>query len=120
MRRSPFHQPKQVLIFNGAYVLIGITRSIRSASEISGGNAQAISLACTGKYISAGSFYYRHVHPDIEIEMSDLDTLKLQDYDRMCKVERKYLSVREMARRRKILDQKRKNNQNSEEHGDKE
>lgn len=36
MKRSPFHKPKPVLIFNGAYVLVGITRSIRSASEISG------------------------------------------------------------------------------------
>ena len=33
MKRSPFHQPKPVLIFNGAYILVGITRSIRSASE---------------------------------------------------------------------------------------
>ena len=49
MKRSPFHKPKPVLIFNGAYVLVGITRSIRSASEISGGNPQAISFACTGR-----------------------------------------------------------------------
>ena len=56
MKRSPFHQPKPVLIFNGAYILVGITRSIRSASEISKTNAQAISFACTGRYISAGSF----------------------------------------------------------------
>ncbi len=112
MKRSPFHQPKQVLIFNGACVLIGITRSLRSASEISGGNAQAISFACTGKYISAGSLYYRHVHPDIEIEMSDLDSLKLQDYDKMCNIDRRYHSVREMARRRKITDKRRKTNKN--------
>lgn len=115
MKRSPFHQPKQVLIFNGAYVLVGITRSIRSASEISGGNAQAISFACTGKYISASNFYFRHVHPDIEIEMTDLDTLKLQDYDKMCNVERRYHSVREMARRRRVADEKRKNNLNTQE-----
>lgn len=115
MKRSPFHQPKQVLIFNGAYVLVGITRSIRSASEISGGNAQAISFACTGKYISAGNFYYRHIHADIEIELSDLDTLKLQDYDKMCNQEKRYHSVREMARRRRIAEEKRKNSQNDKE-----
>ena len=110
MKRSPFHQPKPVLIFNGVYILVGITRSIRSASEISGGNAQAISFACTGKYISAGSFYFRHIHPDIEIEISDLDTLKLQEYDKMCNVKRRYHSVREMARRKRLNDKKRKNN----------
>lgn len=120
MKRSPFHQPKPVLIFNGAYILVGITRSIRSASEISGGNAQAISFACTGRYISAGSFYFRHIHPDIEIEITDLDTLKLQDYDKMCHVERRYHSVREMARRKKLNVRKRKNNPiNDNEHENK-
>ena len=117
MRRSVFHKPKPVLIFNGAYVLVGITRSIRSASEISGGNPQAISFACTGRAISAGTFYYRHIQPDIEIEITDLDTLKLQDYDKMCKNERRYHSVREMARRRRIAEDKRKNNQNEEADG---
>lgn len=117
MNRSPFHQPKPVLIFNGAYILVGITRSIRSASEISGGNAQAISFACTGKYISANNFYFRHVHPDIEIEMADLDTLKLQDYDKMCNIERRYHSVREMARRRRVSEEKRKTNLDEHEYG---
>lgn len=111
MKRGPFHEPKQVLIFNGAYVLIAITRSIRSASEISGGNAQAISFACTGKNISAGAFYFRHVHPNIEIEISDLDSLKLQDYDSLCNENRKYHSVRDMARRRRIISDKKKTNQ---------
>lgn len=120
MKRSPFHQPKQVLIFNGAYVLIAITRSLRSASEISGSNAQAISFACVGKYISASNLYYRHVHPDIEIEVADLDTLKLQDYDKMCNEERRYHSIRDMARRRKISDCKRKTNKNEESYDDNE
>ena len=70
-----------------------------------------------GRAISAGNFYYRHIHPDIEIEIADLDTLKLQDYDKMCKLERRYHSVREMARRRKIAEDKRKNNQNEEADG---
>lgn len=120
MKRSPFRQPKQVLIFNGAYVLIAITRSLRSASEISGSNAQAISFACSGKYISASNLYYRHVHPDIEIEVSDLDTLKLQDYNKMCSVDRRYHSVREMARRRKITENKRKTNKAEDSYDDNE
>lgn len=112
MKRSPFHQPRQVLIFNGAYVLIAITRSIRSASELCGGNPQTISLACKGRYIAAGRFYFRHVHPDIEIEMGDLDTLRIQEYDKMCNVERKYVSTREMARR-KTIEQEHKSNPKS-------
>lgn len=114
MKRSPFHQPKLVLIFNGAYKLIGVARSIRSAAEMTGGNAQAISFACTGRYMSAGNFYFRHIHPDIEIEITDLNNLNLQEYDKMCKVERRYHSVREMARRRKLNERKRTQNKNDE------
>lgn len=108
MKRSPFHKPKQVLVFNGAYVLISITRSIRSAAEVSGCNAQAVSFACIGKYISAGALYYRHLHPDVEVDMSDLGALKLQDYDKLCSAKKRYHSRNEISRRKKILNEKRK------------
>ena len=83
MKRSPFKEPKPVLVFNGAYMLIGVIRSINSAADHSGTHPQSIALACSGEYVSSGTFYYRHIHPDIEIELSDLDTLKLQEYDKM-------------------------------------
>ena len=92
---------KQVLVFNGAQVLVGIVRSVRSTYELTNGNLQAISFACTGRLISTGGFYFRHVHPDIEIEISDIGTLKLQDYDKMCGETRKYHSVRDMAARKR-------------------
>lgn len=111
MKRSPFHQPKKVLVFNGAYVLVSINRSIRSAAEISGCNAQAISFACTGKYISAGLFYYRHLDPSVAVDPdTDLGVLTIQVYDGLLKQDRRYHSVREMARRRKIQNERRKAN----------
>jgi hypothetical protein len=108
MRKSKFKEPKNVLVFNGARVLIAVVRSLHSASLLSGGNLQAISFCCTGKYISTGGFYFRHIHGEIEIEMSDLDTLKLEEYDRMCGVERRYHSVREMAKKRNYRERKQK------------
>ena len=114
MRKSNFKEPKNVLVFNGARVLIAIVRSLHSASILSGGNLQAISFCCTGKYISTGGFYFRHVHPDIEIEIGDLDTLKLDEYDRMCGEKRRYHSVREMARRRVIQENKSKKTNNED------
>lgn len=93
-------EPKQVLVFNAAQVLIEITRSVRSAYELTGGNLQAISFACTGRFISTGGFYFRHVSPHVEIEMSDIGNLKLPDYDQLCGVTRKYHSVRKMAHNR--------------------
>ena len=82
-------EPKQVLVFNAAQVLIAITRSVRSAYELTGGNLQAISFACTGRFISTGGFYF-----------SDIGNLKLSDYDQLCGVTRKYHSVRKMAHNR--------------------
>lgn len=101
MRKHNLKKSKKVLVFNGAKVLIAVCRSLHSASLLSGGNTQAISFACTGKYISTGGFYYRHIHPDIEIELDDLDNLKLQDYDRMCNyTDRKYYTIKQMAKMR--------------------
>ncbi|KAA6302851.1 MAG: hypothetical protein EZS26_001021 [Candidatus Ordinivivax streblomastigis] len=106
MRKSKFKEPKIVLVFNGARVLIAIVRSLHSAALFSGGNLQAISFVCTGKYISTGGYYFRHVHPEIEVEVGDLDTLKLETYDEMCGTERRYHSIREMARRRNVQEKK--------------
>ncbi|MDR1718032.1 MAG: hypothetical protein LBS20_19520 [Prevotella sp.] len=118
MRKSKFKEPKTVLVFNGARVLIAIARSLQSASVLSGGNLQAISFSCTGKYISTGGLYFRHVHPDIEIEISDLDTLKLDEYDKMCGEKRRYHTVRDMAKMRTKQSNKRKKQNNSKEETD--
>ena len=55
-----------VLIFNGAQVLVAVTRSLHSAAELTKGNLQAISFCCTGKYVCSGGLYFRHLHPDVE------------------------------------------------------
>lgn len=112
MRKSKFKEPKPILVFNGARVLISIFRSLHSAADFSGGNLQAISFSCTGKYISTGGYYFRHISPDIEIEISDIDTLNLLEYDKMCGYKRKYHSVKDMAKRKKIAENKRKSNIN--------
>ena len=54
MRRSTFKRPKMVLIFNGAQVLVAVTRSLHSAAELTKGNLQAISFCCTGNEAVTG------------------------------------------------------------------
>lgn len=115
MRKSKFKEPKQILVFNGARILIAIFRSLHSASNFSGRNLQSISFSCSGRYISTGGYYFRHISPEIEIELSDIDTLNLMDYDTMCGQKRKYHSVKDMARRRKLAENKRKSKNNTEE-----
>lgn len=112
-KRGKFKDPKIVLIFNGSRILNAIVRSLHSASELSGGNLQAISFSCTGKYVSTGGLYYRHIHPNIEIDKSDLNNLILDDYDKMCEVERKYHSSKQMAKKRNSFKQKRKVHNNT-------
>lgn len=103
MRRSTFKRPKKVLVFNGAQVLVAIVRSLHSAAELTKGNLQAISFCCTGKYVCSGGFYFRHLHPDVEIEVSDVDTLMLKDYDALCGEKRTYYPVRKMAHKKALL-----------------
>lgn len=105
--KGPFLPSKTVLVFNGAYVLIAIIRSLHSAADFSDINLQAISFACTGKYVASGGFYFRHAHPDVQIEMADLDNLRLQEYDRLCGATRRYFSVREMAHKRQAYNERR-------------
>lgn len=112
MRKSKFKQPKVVLVFNGARVLVAIVRSLHSVTQLSGANLQAVSFCCTGKYISSGGYYYRHIHPDVLVDISDLDNLKLEDYDEMCGDKRRYHTVREMAyKRNNTRRNKSKNNE---------
>lgn len=108
MRRSKFKRPKMVLIFNGAQTLIAVTRSLNSAAELTKGNVQSISFCCTGRYISSGSLYFRHLHDDVEIEIADIGTLQLQAYDELCGEARLYYTVRQMAHRRGNKETKRR------------
>ena len=114
MRRSNFKRPKTVLVFNGAQVLVAIIRSLHSAADLTKGNLQAISFCCTGKYICSGGLYFRHLHPDVEIEMDDLGVLQLQDYDALSGEKRTYYSVRQMAHKRVLRHRKKNDNDEKE------
>ena len=108
MRRSKFRRPQTILIFNGARVLIAIVRSLCCAAELTHSQLAAIHNCCTGKTVRSGVYYYRQLHPDILVDLSDLDTLKLEEYDSMCGDQRKYISTKEMARIRLRATAKRK------------
>ena len=97
MRRSKFRRPCKVLIFNGARVLVAIVRSLHCAAELTHENKSAIHNCCTGKSVRSGVYYYRQLHPDILLEIDDLDKVTLKEYDDLCGVKRKYISTRKMA-----------------------
>ena len=98
-----------MLIFNGARVLVAIVRSLHCAAELTHENKSAIHNCCTGKSVRSGAYYYRQLHPDVLLEMDDLDKLTLKEYDDLCGVNRKYISTRKMAHiRQRARDRQRK------------
>ena len=108
MRGSKFRRPCKVLIFNGARVLVAIVRSLHCAAELTHENKSAIRNCCTGKSVRSGIYYYRQLHPDILLDMDDLDNLTLKEYDDLCGVKRKYISTRKMARIRQKAKERQK------------
>lgn len=106
---SSFRKPKIVLVFNRSQILIAIIRSVHTTAEFSHGNLQSISFCCQGRFVSSGGYYFRYVHENILIESSDIDTLKLPDYDRMCGVERRYHTKKSMAKVLKFVNTRREN-----------
>lgn len=96
MRRSSYRAPKVVLVFNDTRKLIAIIRSLHTASEIMFGNLQAMSFCCTGKYTQSCGYYFRHLDPRVLVEIDDLDSLTVEEYDRICGKERKYYPQRVM------------------------
>ena len=112
MRRSKFRRPKVVLSFNGAQNLIAVTRALNSAAELTKGNLQSIYACCTGKHKTSGGLYFSQLNDTVEIEIADLGTLLLADYDELCGEVRVYYTGREMAKKRvrkEIKEKKEKN-----------
>jgi hypothetical protein len=95
-KRQKYKDPKNVLIFNPLQVLIAVVRSATSAAELTGGNVQSISFACTGKYVTLGGYYFRYVHLDVKINIEQLNVLKLKEYDQMCGEERTYYKKKKL------------------------
>ncbi len=99
MTNSKFKAARIVLIFNDTRILIAVARSLHAAADITKGNLQAISFCCTGKYISSGGLYFRHLSPKYNLTIEDLDTLELEDYDNFCGEQRAYYTLRAMNRK---------------------
>lgn len=110
---------KRILIFNEFGILIAIVKSIGSASKLSNkmNSKQSISTVCVGKTISAGGLYYRHLDDNIEIDLSDLGTLKIKDYDTLCSEERKYNSFKKMnsQNKRNVVKNNKNANKNNQQ-----
>lgn len=99
---NPIQKAKQVLVFNNRRVLVSIAKSANSLSYLLNTTSGNISQACTGTLISLCNHYFRYTDPSIEIELSDIGKLKLEEYDQLCGIQRAYRTNSNMAKRKNI------------------
>lgn len=91
---------KRVLVFNPLKRLVAIFQSCTAAASAFGTSTVNIHDACAGKNISACNLYFRHFYDDqIELDiLEDLGTLRLEDYDNLLGLKRKYYPTKDMSR----------------------
>jgi hypothetical protein len=91
---------KRVLVFNPLKRLIAIFQSVNAAASAFGVAAVTVHNACVGQKISCHGLYFRHFYEDkLEIDLQeDLGTLRLEDYDKLMGLERKYFPTKAMSR----------------------
>ena len=111
MAEKIFRKPKAVLIFNRRKTLALMAASVNEAAKISGLKPGNISKACVGTLISNGMYYFRYIGSDVEIELSDIGSLKLEEYDKLCGIERQTYPTMAMNRKKWIY---KKNNRTYE------
>lgn len=90
---------KPVLIFNRRKILALIASSVTESAKISGLKPGNISKVCNGHLMSNGMYYFRYIDSNIELELSDIGTLKLEEYDKMCGVQRQVYATAKMNRK---------------------
>ncbi len=91
--------PTQILVFNPLKRLIAVYSSLNSAASAFGVSAPNIHYACSGKCITCNNLYFRQLKNGVTVTFEDLGKLKLQDYDKLCGVERKYYKTGEITRK---------------------
>lgn len=90
---------KPVLCFNSRKKLSAIFSSITTAAKILGVTKMGVSYACSGRIIAYYGNYFRYLYDDIEIEISDLDTLTVIEYDKLCEKPKRIYKTKKALKR---------------------
>lgn len=101
---SRFSNPRHILAFDGSLKLVGIFYSYSSAERLIGIRHQVLLRCCTGETIASSGYYFRAVPEDVIVDVDDLNTLTLLEFDRQMGVDRKIYATRDMRRKQTILE----------------
>lgn len=91
--------PSRTLVFNSRKKLIAILQSNTAASNVFNAKVQAIHCACVGRCISCKGYYFRNLDSSVEISLEDLGSLRLEEYDELCGINRKVYKNTMMTRK---------------------
>lgn len=94
-----WHKAKSILIFNNRKILVALTASLNETARMTNLKPSNISNACSGKIMSCGKYYFRFIDDKVEIALSDVGTLKLEEYDKFCNKPRKVYANTKMNRK---------------------
>lgn len=104
-----FRNPLRVLAFDRSLKLIGIFQSYSAAERITGSKHQVLQRCCNGQMISSQGFYFREVPEDTIIDVDDLNTLTLLEFDKQMGFDRHIYATRNMKKDEVILESQYKN-----------
>lgn len=93
-------EKKMVLIFSPRRVLIGLASSTNQAAKIVNRDVSSIYQASVGKIKSSAGLLWRYEDPNVEIELSDIGTLTIEEFDNLCGVEREYYPPKDIKRKK--------------------
>lgn len=106
-----WHEARPVLIFSKRKILVSIVSSVNEAAKLLKLRPGNISKVCNGSLISLGTYYFRYIDDEVEVDLSDIGILQLGDYDKLCGVERVVYATYKMNRKNWKYKRK-KNNEN--------
>jgi hypothetical protein len=98
MRKFDDTEAKTVLVFNEHKRFISVFHSTLAAAKMLKTHTQSIHYACTGRCIATNGLYFRQLPDEIEVTLEDLGSLKLDEYDKLCGVNRKVYPTSKMTR----------------------
>lgn len=94
-----WHEKRPVLVFNKKKTLVSITSSVNEVAKMLSLHPGNVSKVCNGQLISLSCYYFRYIDQDVELEFSDIGSLQLEDYDKLCGVERVVYATSKMNRK---------------------
>lgn len=95
---------KPVAVFNSSYILIGIFRSIKEASKLTGIVRQSIIKAISGDSVSVRDCYWRNIPEDVVLDQDDIGKLSVIEFDKeVGNPDRKIWAKRRIMKRSSML-----------------